>query len=254
MLNYSITENPLKPGTLIAVPYNVRTYVLDEIIKRIIDREPGINSSQLKAALEEFFKEVCFIIEDGGAVNTPLVNTYPSIVGGFKSATDTLNQKRNRIKTNFSAGKQVRKATKNIKAQKGETVGTLPRIFEVQDENESVNEFVTIGGTIQILGHRLKLFTINPDNGVFFVNEQTGAAEKVKRIMKNLPKSLIAKVPANLEPDAAYKIEVRTSFLSAEKETKTVKIGRFDRELIACIDADGVNDVSGDNSNSDENE
>ena len=91
MLNYSLLENLLTPAAnaFMAQPVNVRSYGMAEIAKRILARNPGLGLSQLNAALEEFVGEVCIIIEDGGAINTPLFNTQPSIAGVFQGATDS---------------------------------------------------------------------------------------------------------------------------------------------------------------------
>ncbi|MDR1455916.1 MAG: hypothetical protein LBJ01_09720, partial [Tannerella sp.] len=83
MLKYSLNENFLTPAPndFMAVPSDVRVYDLKTIIQRIVARYPGLTPTQISAAIDEFFEEVCNITENGDGVNTPLFNTFPSISG-----------------------------------------------------------------------------------------------------------------------------------------------------------------------------
>lgn len=232
MLQYTLVENLLTaaPNDLMALPVNVRVYDLAEIKQRILARHPGMGQSQLNAAIEEFFEEVCILIEDGNAVNTPLFNVQPSFTGVFDSATDNFDAKRHRTKTNLTPGVLMRSASSKIKTQKVQVPDPQPFILEVSDVlSGTVNDQLTPGGVVQLKGGRLKLVTANPDNGIFLVNEQ-GSAVKLAVIVENKPARLIAMLPADL-PQGTYSIEVRTTLTSSNKESKTMKTGRYSKEL-----------------------
>ena len=233
MLQITLIENLLTPAPndMMAQPVNVRTYSLPEIVQRIMARNPGLGVSQLNASFEELFAEVCIIVEDGGAVNTPLFNIYPSIAGVFNSATDNFDPRRHRVKTNVTPGKRLKKANEGIKVQKVQTADPVPFILEVRDIlSDTANDLLTPGGVIQIQGGRLKLAMDNPANGIFLIDEQ-GQATKLQHIVENKPARLIGMLPASLA-QGTYTLEVRTTLSSTtNKEGKTLKSGRFIREL-----------------------
>ena len=237
MLSYSLVDNLLTPAPndFSAQTVNVRSFGLSDIVQRIMGRNPGLSAAQINAALEKFINEVCIIIDDGGAVNTPLFNTQPSISGVFHGATDSYDPRRHRIKTNLSAGTAMRKATAGIKTQKVQAVETSPYILEVQDVlSNTANEQITPGGVLQIWGGRLKLATENPDNGVFLIDD-AGNALKLTVIIENKPSRIIAMLPADM-PAGTYHVEVRSSFVNAAKESKNIKTGRFNKELVTVSD------------------
>ena len=233
-LTYSLTENLLTANAneFKAQPVNVRSYTMSEIIQRILARNPGLSQAQITAAIDEFFKESSMIIEDGGALNTPLMNTQPSIAGVFHGATDVFDPKRHRVKTNVFPGKMLQKATAGIKTQKAQTADPMPFILEVHDVlSDTFNEQLTPGGVIQIWGGRLRLATENPENGIFLTDDLAQTI-KLTTIIENKPARIIAMLPQDL-PAGTYTLELRTSFVNSGKESKSMKTGRFNRELTA---------------------
>jgi hypothetical protein len=127
----------------------------------------------------------------------------------------------------------MRRATSAVKTQKVQVADTIPFILEVHDAlSNTTNELLTPGSVVQVRGGRLKLAAANPDNGIFLIDEQ-GQTIKLSNIVENKPARLIAMLPANL-PQGTYTMEVRTTHMGkTTKETKTMKTGRFVRELMA---------------------
>jgi len=131
MISYSLVENLLTaaPNDFTAQTVNVRSFNMSDIVQRIMGRNPGLSAAQINASLEKFIHEVCLIIEDGGAINTTLFNTQPSIAGVFHGAVDTFDPRRHRIRTNLSAGTALRQATAAIRTQKVQTADPIPFIL-----------------------------------------------------------------------------------------------------------------------------
>ena len=237
MLSYSLSENQLTaaPNDFKAVPVNVRSFNMSEIVQRIMARNPGLSPAQINSSIDEFFKEISIIVGDGGAINTPLFNTQPSIAGVFHGAVDTFDARRHRVKTNITSGTMMHRATDEIRTQKVQIAEPLPFILEVHDVvSETVNEEITPGGVLQIRGGRLRLITENPANGIFLIGDD-GQDVKLPTVIENKPSRLIAMIPADL-PTGDYSLEVRTTFSTANRETRTIKTGRFNRELTAVCD------------------
>jgi hypothetical protein len=238
VLSYSLTENLLTaaPNDFSAQPQNVRSCSQEDIVNRMAGRNTGLSISQINAVLDDYIREVCLIIAEGGGINTPLVNIFPSIAGVFHGAADTFDARRHRIKSNLTPGVQLRRATAGVKTQKVQTADPIPFIVEVHDvTSNTTGELLTPGGVVQIRGGRLKLATANPENGIFLTGEQ-GQSVKLGTVIENRPARLIAALPADL-PAGAYTLEVRTTLsASSNKESKAMKKGRFLRELTAVSD------------------
>ena len=234
MISYTLVENLLTaaPNDFMAQTVNVRSFNMSEIVQRIMGRNPGLSAAQINVALEKFIHEVCLIVEDGGAVNTPLLNTQPSIAGVFHGTVDTFDPRRHRIRTNLTAGTALRRATDGIRTQKVQTAEPTPFILEVRDVlSESTNEQITPGGVLQIRGGRLKLGTESPENGVFLIDND-GNAVKITVVVENKPARLIVMLPADLQ-SGTYTLEVRTALNSnSNREGRTIRTGRFNRELV----------------------
>jgi hypothetical protein len=225
----------LSPNDFSAQPVHVRSFGTGEIVRRILARNPGLSEAQINAALDEFIREACLIIEDGGAINTPLLNTQPSIAGVFHGAADTFDPRRHRVKTNISQGTAMRRATTAIKTQKVQTAEPIPYILEVHDVlSDTVNELLTPGGVLQIRGGRLKMMPDNPDNGIFLTDD-TGMVIKMPVVIENKPARLIVMIPPDL-PAGSYELEVRTTLSASGKEVKSIRTRRFNRELTAVSD------------------
>jgi hypothetical protein len=232
MLQYTLVENLLTPtpNDYTAQPVNVRTVDLDGIFQRIGARYPGLTPAQIAAAVSEFFDEVCTITEEGDVINTPLLNTTFSTPGVYEGAMDSYDPKRHSVKLNLSTGKRLRDAVKKVKLEKVIVAEPLPHVLEVKDiVSESVNETLTPGGVIQIRGGRLKFLPAEADNGIFLVNEQ-GENIKLAIIVENKPAKLIAVLPTELA-QGEYFLEIRTSYTSNGKPSKTLKHGRFNKVL-----------------------
>ena len=232
MLKYSLRENLLTPAPddYLAQAQDVRSYTLDEIIDLMMDKGTTITRADVAATLQVYSEVVSAIIKDGSAVNTPLMNTALSISGVFNGAADAFDKKRHTVNLNITAGTLLRDAATKIKCEKTEGASTDPYITEVADVvSGKVNEVLTKGGVVQLVGSRLKFDAKDAAQGIFFVPE-TGEAVRATVIAENKPARLMAIIPAGLKAGTYY-IEVRTKISSSPKPLKNVKTGRFFKAL-----------------------
>ena len=232
MLKYSLRENLLTPAPddYMAQVTDVRSYTLDEIIDLMMEKGTTLTRADVAATLQVYGEVVSAIIKDGSAVNTPLMNTSMSISGVFDGANDSFDKKRHTVNLNITAGTLLRDAVTKVKCEKTEGVSTDPYITEVTDiVSGKVNEVLTKGGVVQLVGSRLKFDAKDTAQGIFFVPE-TGNPVRAAVIAENKPARLMAIIPADLAAGTYY-IEVRTKYANATKQLKTLKIGRFAKPI-----------------------
>ena len=232
MLKYSLRENLLTPAPddYMAQAADVRSYTLDEIINLMMEKGTTLTRADVAATLQVYGEVVSAIIKDGSSVNTPLMNTSMSISGVFDGANDSFDKKRHTVNLNITAGTLLRDAVTKVKCEKTEGASTDPYITEVTDiVSGKVNEVLTKGGVVQLVGSRLKFDAKDTAQGIFFVPE-TGNPVRAAVIAENKPARLMAIIPADLAAGTYY-IEVRTKYANATKQLKTLKIGRFAKPL-----------------------
>ena len=232
MLKYSLRENLLTPAPddYMAQAQDVRSYTLDEIIDLMMDKGTTITRADVAATLQVYGEVCASLIKDGSALNTPLFNTALTIAGVFDGANDSFDKKRHTVNLNITAGTLLRDAVTKVKCEKTEGVSTDPYITEVTDiVSGKVNEVLTKGGVVQLVGSRLKFDAKDTAQGIFFVPE-TGNPVRAAVIAENKPARLMAIIPADLAAGTYY-IEVRTKYANATKQLKTLKIGRFAKPL-----------------------
>jgi hypothetical protein len=234
MLDYHLLENLMTPAAddAMAQTVNVRSYSNDQIADLMLQRGTMLTKADILAVLEVYRQVIVSLVEDGAAVNTSLYYISPSISGIFNGLGDSFDASRHRINVNLNAGTDLREAAKRIKTKKVEVADPVPHIIEVKDIVSSlVNETLTPGGVIQLRGSRLKLIEATASNGIFLLPETGGDEIKLTVIAENKPARLIAMLPADL-PQGAYKIEVRTTYMSASTtESKAMRTGRFGKTL-----------------------
>ena len=235
MLKYSLRENLLTPAPddYMAQVTDVRSYTLDEIIDLMMDKGTTLTRADVAATLQVYSEVCASLIKDGSALNTPLMNTALSISGVFNGANDAFDKKRHTVNLNISAGTLLRDAVTKVKCEKTEGTNTDPYITEVADiVSGKVNEVLTKGGVVQLVGARLKFDQKDAAQGIFFVPE-TGEAARAAVIAENKPARLMAIIPADLAAGTYY-VEVRTKILEGNKSGKTLKSGRFNKALTAA--------------------
>ena len=236
MLKYALRENLLTPdeNDYMAQAADVRSFSLDEIIDLMMQKGSTLTKADTKAVLQVYGEVVSALIKDGAAVNTPLMNTSLSISGVFNGATDSFDKKRHSVNLNLTAGPLLKDAAAKIKCEKTEAADTNPYITEVTDlVSGKVNEVLTAGGIVQLVGSRLKFDQKDESQGIFFVAE-TGEAIRATVIAENKPARLMAIIPADLPAGNRY-VEVRTKYTVGGKPLKKAKIGRFTKPLTRTI-------------------
>lgn len=232
MLQYYLTENLLTANQddYMAHTTNVRSYSSSELAELILKRGTTLSKADILAVLEVYHEVAIDTLADGCSINTPLFHASPSISGVFNGAGDSFDSNRHSIHINMNAGTDLRDAIRKIRVEKVQTAEAIPHLVEIKDTvSNTVNENLTSGGVIEITGSMLKVNTQNEKNGIFIINVDTEDTKKVSVIVENKPSRLIAMLP--VLDHGGYTVEVRTTLSTGKKELKTLRVGRFPKNL-----------------------
>jgi hypothetical protein len=229
-VTYSLVENTLNSQikNYTAKTVNTRSYGLDEIIDLIVRGGTTLTKADLNAAMTAFNSVVANIIADGGAVNTPLFNTQPSISGTFDNPSENFNPIKHRLNANFTAGVLAKEAINKAVAHKIDAPIVSSQITGIIDtKTGKTNELLSPNYPIEIIGSKVKIIG-GEEAGVYFVNER-GEEFKSGLIVKNDPKSVLAMIPP-LEENP-YMVMIKTNYSGNNRPLKELRTIRFNKWL-----------------------
>ncbi|MGF7109487.1 hypothetical protein J2Z29_002051 [Treponema pedis] len=199
----------------------------------MVRRGTTVTRTDLVAIMQLYTEECSFIVEEGGTLNTPLINTSMSITGVFDGADDSFDKKRHAVSLNISAGTALKTALGKTKAVKTETAGTEPYITAVTDKLTGDSETIKIGSVMEILGSRLKFDDKDTEQGVFAVSGMS--AVRCASVVENKPARLIVLLDATV-PAGEFTLEVRTKLTSnGNKKSKSLKKSFYHKTLKAAV-------------------
>ncbi len=231
-LKYGLLENLLtaRHDDYTAQPQDVKSHDIADIIVRMVQKGSTITKTDILAVLNSFFETLEEITEEGGIVNTGLINTSFSIAGVFEEATDTFDRRRHSVRLNINPGKELREVLSRIRTEKTGTLEALPHILEVKDSvSGTVNERLTPLGVVEIIGSRLRIYGDSKSNGIAFVNAE-GEQFKPTTLVSNKPAKLIAILPDL--PTGEYTVQITTQYNHTPKGLKEPRTGAFNRHLM----------------------
>ena len=235
MLKYCLRENLLtaKPDDYMAQVTDSQVFTLEDVIDRMVKRGTTVTRTDLAALMQLYTQECTYIVEEGGTLNTSLINTSFSISGVFDGADDSFDGKRHSVNLNINAGTALKDALTKVKASKAETVSTDPFITAVTDKLNGTTDTVKIGSVMEIIGSRLKFDPTDEEQGVFAVSGTT--AVRCASVIENKPARLIVILDATV-PAGDFTLEVRTKLTSdGSKKSKILKKGYYHKTLKAVV-------------------
>jgi len=204
---------------------NRYTCSLDEIVERMVRRNPGLTGPEIKGILEVFMEEVSGVLKEGGSVITPLFKARCSIAGLFDGADDYFFRNRHQVRASLKPGSLLLKMAGQVRPRKAESNLPKPYISQVTDMGTGkVNAILTPGGPVMISGARLQFDPDDPEQGVFWVSESRQLF-RAAAVLHNTFSRLILMVPVDL-PAGTYQLQVKSNL-----KTQTIRTGELDRPL-----------------------
>ena len=236
MIKYALRENLLtaEPDDYMAQVTDAKAYTLDEVIDRMAKRGTTVTRTDLVAIMQLYGEECAAIVEEGGCLNTPLVNTSYSITGVFTGEDDSFDKSRHTLKLNVTPGTLLKEAVKKARTTKVESASTDPYITKVSDKVTLSTSEVKAGSVMELLGSRLKFDAGDCEQGVFAVSSSDGKAYRCPVVIENKPARVIVLLDSAV-PAGEFTVEVRTKMGSTGHQLKTLKTGRFRKTLTATV-------------------
>ena len=185
-----------------------------------------ISPESMEHAVDLFLKEMGYQLCDGFAVNTGWFTATPTVRGVFRAPTETFDRDRHHILMQFTQGDLMRREISNVDIEIIGLADASLAILQVKDKKTGkVNDEITPGHVIRVLGSKLKVAGDKPEVGVTLVKVADGSHD----LIVNNPSELLILLPATLAP-GKYRLEVATQY-SGAKNLKEARKAVFDQEL-----------------------
>ena len=209
-----LTDNP---DDFTARVVSERSFGVEQICESAVRRGGAdIHAAAMQHAVEEFLKEMAYILCDGFSVNTGYFTATPLIKGSFDAPNEQFNPGKHSVLFQFNQGEKLRKDLSGIEVQILGVADSGVNIYQVIDvKTGSINDLLTPDRTLKISGHKLRITGDHPTVGVYFINEESGVRVKVEPsdMIVNNPSELIVQIPAL--PTVRYTLEAITQFSGA---------------------------------------
>lgn len=221
-----------KPNDFIARTISERSLNVKQICNEAVNRGGAdVSAAAMEHATELFLKEMAYQLCDGFSVNTGYFTASVTIKGVFDSPTENFNPHKQNLMFRFAQGDRLRAEIKNIEVSILGVADTAAIILQVEDKKSgSINDLLTPGRNLKIIGQKIKIAGDNPANGIVFVNIDTAVSTPVSSddIVVNNPSEVLVVIP-DLDV-GAYRLEITTQYTSGSflKEPRTAI---FDKEL-----------------------
>lgn len=176
MIKYYLIENPIIKGDnrFMALVSNVESKNLNDIINLMIDEGTGLTRPQALAYFERLMQAIGFWLQNGYAVNTPLVKFRASITGTFRDEFDNFDPSRHQLNIRAVAGARMKNLTTTTKLERSLVASQAPLLISFNDTHSNEdNATATVGGIGILRGNMLSFDKTDPLQGVFLkpVNE-----------------------------------------------------------------------------------
>lgn len=206
-----LTSNP---NDYVAKVISERTLSTHEICETAVSRGGADTTVQaMEHNVNLFLKEMGYQLCDGYSVNTGYFTAGTVIKGVFDNPKEQFDPKKHSVNFQFNQGSVLIKELPTINVEIMGPADVSVFIAQVTDiKTGTVNEMLTPGRNLKIIGNKLKLAGENPAVGIYFINEASGESIKVDAsdIVTNNPSELIIIVPQLAAGN--YRIEIRTQF------------------------------------------
>ena len=233
--------NPLTPDNphdLVGHVSSIGTASLDDLCKSAAGRGGAdISAANMQHAVELFLKEMSFQLCNGYSVNLGgYITAHVGIKGVFNGEHDDFDSERHKVAFDFQVGAVLRKMMPFIQVDVPGLADSGLKLLQIEDvATGSINDQLTPGNNLRVLGHKVKIAGDDPEVGIYFVSETARARVKVapNQIATNTGSQLLFIIPAL--PDGTYHLEVTTQYSNANALLKAPRTFKLDMPLTVGV-------------------
>jgi hypothetical protein len=211
-INYFLYENNLgtRPDSYAARVLDTGLITQKDIIDEMLQRGTSATRPDILGVLALYEQVICYFLQQGYRIDTPLVSHFLAVKGNFKDKDDRFNQARHKLIAKTSPGPKLQEAVdKPLPTRKQANKQSAPYPQECLDHaTRRTNERLTPGEPAQVTGRRLKINPDDPLQGLYLCHQPTGSEIKITRLLYNKPSELCFIVPKDLPP-GRYQLEIR---------------------------------------------
>jgi hypothetical protein len=221
-IRYSLKENKLpvpNAPAYVALVHGYKTITQEQLINVMANANTTVSRQDIIVVLDLLESAVKEQLLNGNRVVTNLFNCRVSIKGGFESLEEDFDRDTNKVKVSMSAARSLQKYVDHEAAtEKVRGKVRLPEVDRVLDfTTNAVNSTVSPGRMAELKGCNLFLNGTDPEEGIYFVGEETGEEVKVDVINRKTSGTVLFTVPEGITA-GNYKVTVRCGFGSDVRE------------------------------------
>lgn len=219
MLKYALYRNHLTEGEndFSAIPLSLTNKKIEDIIAQITKPGSILKQTECVAVIHDFFRAISENLKEGTGFVSEYIRIQPRISGVFNGQDDQFDNQRHQKQISVSASGVLKNAIDKLKLEKVLPNARTPMIESVYDlKTQVLDDAISPGHMIEIRGSRLKVNMDEPDEGIYLINNGSGAVSKLEFVHRNLPSTLSALLPEELAT-GDYTIEVRTRLIGNSK-------------------------------------
>lgn len=215
----------------------------EDIADRIIKEGSEIKYSTLLNIINDRDRIVREAVANGYSVLTGTCQITPRVSGVWDGETDLFDPQRHKITVDLVPSSPMRDTLAQIGVDilgVKDTGGTIGRVVDTLTGNSDGH--ITPGEDVEIFANKARIAGDDESNGVYFVDTTSNVRHKVtRRLTRNAPKYLIAKVPADL-PEGSYYLEIVTQYSNSSTLTKAPRTIRLKQVLTVGQGSDSGGD------------
>ena len=230
MLHYTLYRNELttgNPNNQFARPVDVVNNKREDLVEDITGPGSILKPVEVNGSIDSYWQTITEYTRKGKTYSDDYISTHFNISGVFTDKDDYFDPSRHTLTVNIQLKPTVSRAVEEVELKKVDGRKSRPEINSVYDwGSNSTNRKLTVGDVLEIRGEMLKIsHNLEGEEGVFFVNQDSGIEIRQGEIHINEPKRLILRIPELTAGN--YRLEVRNT----RYDGKTLRIGSFTQVL-----------------------
>ncbi len=203
MIYFNLRENKLveQPHASCAHVRIVHNVGVSEFADVLCERGSTITKTDTIALIQMIGETIQSLLAQSYSVSLPFATFSSGIKGIFDSPTDQYDPERHQVRPRVMAGAKLKHFfTYGVEVEKHLLDQTRPILFQYEDvESGTANTILTPNGIGRIYGKNMTMDTEQPDQGIFFV-DQDGQKIRVQKIAESRPSFCAFVVPQECVP------------------------------------------------------